>query len=85
MRILANKRYHHFNVRLCGQACTSCVPHHLKENATNRTKGQCPLIYLSATSIEITGIEDKRKRIKKKIFQIGGYGMFLQHGITCSS
>jgi hypothetical protein len=82
MCMVASKRYHS-NVRFCGQDCsvrTTCIPGHLRKTITKRTKVQCPLIYLSTTSMGITGIEDKQKRRRHgTIFPLVGSGMFLQY------
>jgi hypothetical protein len=78
-------RNHHSNVRFDGQDCnddTACIPHHLMETATKKTKVQCSLNHLSTTSMGISWIEDKQKRSRKNIFPLVGSGTFLQYATT---
>jgi hypothetical protein len=47
---------HYSNFRFCGQDCsddTTSILHNLKKIATKRTNVQCPLSYLSTTSMRI--------------------------------
>jgi hypothetical protein len=46
--------HHPSKVRPCSQVCsdgTSCIPQHLREDTTKRLMVQCPLSYLSTTSM----------------------------------
>jgi hypothetical protein len=72
----------------CGKNCsesTTGIPRHLRKTATKRTKAQCPLSYLSTTSMGTTGIEDKQKRPRQNIFPLIRSGTFLQCGIVTPS
>jgi hypothetical protein len=57
----------------------------MRMTITKRTKVQCPLSYLSTTSMEITGIEEKQKRPRQNIFPLVGSGTFLQYRIAIPS
>jgi hypothetical protein len=70
-----------FQARYCSDDM-AVHPGHLRETAT---KIQCPLNYLSTTSMGITWIEDKQKRQRKNIFPLVGSGTFLQYGIAAPS
>jgi hypothetical protein len=74
---------HAGQVRFCGQDCsngTTGIHLHLRKSTTKRTKVECPLSYLSTTSMGITRIEDKQKRPGKNIYPLVWSGMSLQYG-----
>jgi hypothetical protein len=53
------------------------IPHHKKEISTKRINAQSPLSYLCVTSMGVTVIKDKQKRLRQNIFPLVGSGTFF--------